>query len=136
MAMQAGAVATTSIRIDSEKTLTVRRSITFYLRRGLTFQNRRPERNPFTAPADLSALMQLKIKCNRRDHVHRPTPGRERPHAPLFYGRNRSVRQRRRATKNLVHFDASILRRAYLESHDPLHAGSPRNFRICRRRRQ
>src|SRR5882762_2927396 len=128
MARQAGADATTRIRIDSEKRLTVRRSITFYLLRGLTFQKRRPERNSFTAPAELSALMQLKIKCNRRDHVHRPAPGRERSHSPLFYGRNRSVRQRRGAAKDLVHFDASVLRRTHLESHDPLHAGSPRNF--------
>src|SRR6266852_5856155 len=127
MARQAGAEATASTRINSEMKLTERWSITFYLLRGPTFQNRRPERNSLAAPNRRSALMQLKIERNGRDHIHRPARVRKRPDPPLPDRRNRGVRQRRRPAKDLVHFDATVFCRAHLQPHNSLHPGALRN---------
>src|SRR5690349_5286189 len=92
-----------------------RRSITFYLLRGLKFQNRSTERNSFAMRTKRAhSLMQLKIKRDRRSDVHRLTRGRKWSHTPLLHRCDRCFGKRRRAAKDFVNFDAPVFLCAHL----------------------
>src|SRR5437868_4626516 len=104
MARQAGANATAKTKTKSATKRVERRLITFYLLRGITSQPS-PESKTRTKllPAHTGAqrLMQLKIGCHGRDHVHRSAAIRKWTHAPLLHCRNRGISQSWRATQNL-----------------------------------